>query len=160
MEVFRGRPASASHEAVAPEPLNCRPLTRQPPRPPRAPRGATHRCTQRVNDVVVVPTAWWHATCNTGDTFAFGGEDDCDKAACSVREPPSNGTRPARVCPDTSSAAACFGAYGATSAEEERERIPPLRIEQALLSVGRVDPELWTALGIPAREAEVGKDEL
>ena len=36
-------------------------------------------CVQRPGDVIVVPTAWWHATCNCSPyTFSLGGQDGCD----------------------------------------------------------------------------------
>ena len=36
-------------------------------------------CVQRPGDVIVVPTAWWHATCNCAAyTFSMGGQDACD----------------------------------------------------------------------------------
>ena len=36
--------------------------------------GATHDCIQRVGEVVVTPSVWWHATCNDGFTVAIGGQ--------------------------------------------------------------------------------------
>mmetsp|Transcript_6587 Transcript_6587/g.14721 ORF Transcript_6587/g.14721 Transcript_6587/m.14721 type:complete len:157 (+) Transcript_6587:430-900(+) len=44
--------------------------------------GVTH-CLQRPGEVMVVPTAWWHATCNLEPfTFGVGGQDDCDMVDC------------------------------------------------------------------------------
>ena len=40
-------------------------------------------CIQRPRDVMVVPTAWWHATCNIDPyTFGIGGQDSCDLVIC------------------------------------------------------------------------------
>lgn len=34
---------------------------------------------QRPGEIIVVPTAWWHATCNLSPyTFSLGGQDGCD----------------------------------------------------------------------------------
>ena len=44
--------------------------------------GVTH-CEQLAREVVVVPTAWWHATCNLeAYTFGVGGQDSCDLVDC------------------------------------------------------------------------------
>lgn len=44
--------------------------------------GVTH-CEQRAKEVIIVPTAWWHATCNLEDyTFGVGGQDSCDLVDC------------------------------------------------------------------------------
>ena len=46
--------------------------------------GCTHTCRQGVREVVVVPTGWWHATCNAGApeaTVGIGGQDCCDVLA-------------------------------------------------------------------------------
>ena len=45
--------------------------------------GSTHTCHQATREVVIVPTGWWHATCNAGDakdaaTLGIGGQDRCD----------------------------------------------------------------------------------
>ena len=40
-------------------------------------------CEHHAKEVMVVPTAWWHATCNLEDyTFGIGGQDSCDLADC------------------------------------------------------------------------------
>jgi hypothetical protein len=43
------------------------------------------QCSQRVGDIVIVPAAWWHSTCNIAPTsehehiiIGVGGEDQCD----------------------------------------------------------------------------------
>ena len=42
-------------------------------------RVASHACTQNAGDVILLPTAWWHSTCNYGDeTIGVGGQDSCD----------------------------------------------------------------------------------
>ena len=46
--------------------------------------GATHVCAQRISEVVVVPAAWWHATCHKTLTVAIGGEDRCDVTTSSL----------------------------------------------------------------------------
>ena len=41
------------------------------------PAGVTHVCGQRENDVIIVPTLWWHATCNMEPdrmTMAIGSQ--------------------------------------------------------------------------------------
>lgn len=44
--------------------------------------GGTH-CLQRPGEVMLVPTAWWHATCNLAPyTLGLGGQDDCDMGEC------------------------------------------------------------------------------
>ena len=51
-----------------------------------APLGATHACVQQPGEVMIVPTAFWHATCNLGPppTIGWGGQDLCDAARCST----------------------------------------------------------------------------
>lgn len=40
-------------------------------------------CVQRPREVMVVPTAWWHATCNVDAyTLGVGGQDSCDLVLC------------------------------------------------------------------------------
>lgn len=111
----------------------------------RPPDGATHRCWQAAQDVMIVPTAWWHATCNFGldITFGFGGEDDCDVRACD-----DGPTSP--ICPpDLMLAAACHGEQGARHALLERQTRRD-RLEQSILTVASVDSErIWAAAGLP-----------
>lgn len=39
----------------------------------------TIRCLQSEGEVIALPTAWWHATCNLGEyTVGIGGQDSCD----------------------------------------------------------------------------------
>lgn len=39
----------------------------------------TIRCLQSAGEVIALPTAWWHATCNLGEyTVGIGGQDSCD----------------------------------------------------------------------------------
>ena len=120
----------------------------------RPPRGATHQCVQRPGTVIVVPTAWWHATCNFGEgpIFAFGGEDDCDVRPCEDIRSPST------VClADDERAAACHGDEGARHAEainRELDRHGGVRkLEQSILTVSSVDQHgVWETLGLPAHE--------
>ena len=65
------------------------------------PAGVTHICDQRENDLMIVPTLWWHATCNMEDdrmTFALGSQGpelservdrvhQADTAMARVRDP-------------------------------------------------------------------------
>ena len=45
-------------------------------------------CLQRPGEVMVVPTAWWHATCNLGEfTLGVGGQDSCDLIDCTPPGP-------------------------------------------------------------------------
>ena len=40
-------------------------------------------CLQRAREEMVVPTAWWHATCNLdAHTLGIGGQDSCDLVLC------------------------------------------------------------------------------
>lgn len=43
-------------------------------------RNDTTLCVQHAGDLVVSPTAWWHATCQLSDgvVVGVGGQDDCD----------------------------------------------------------------------------------
>ena len=47
----------------------------------------TH-CLQRPGEVMIVPTAWWHATCNLAEfTLGIGGQDSCDLIDCTPPGP-------------------------------------------------------------------------
>ncbi|KAL1515964.1 hypothetical protein AB1Y20_002577 [Prymnesium parvum] len=51
-------------------------------------------CLQRPGEVMVVPTAWWHATCNLGEfTLGVGGQDACDLVDCTPPGPPGESAR-------------------------------------------------------------------
>jgi hypothetical protein len=52
--------------------------------------GVTHACAQAKGEVMVVPTAWWHATCNAhqATTVAIGGQDECDLNRQCLDAPP------------------------------------------------------------------------
>ena len=39
---------------------------------------ASHACQQVPGELMVVPSAWWHATCQLPHTVAVGGQDACD----------------------------------------------------------------------------------
>ena len=40
-------------------------------------------CLQKPKEVMIVPTAWWHATCNLDPyTLGLGGQDSCDLVVC------------------------------------------------------------------------------
>lgn len=82
------------------------------------PAGTTHACEQRSGELIVVPTGWWHATCNDGVTFAFGGQDECDAVPC-----PRDAV--GFWCPTTDAQLTidCFGDHGRTRARtDERGR--------------------------------------
>eukprot|EP00440_Ansanella_granifera_P041425 gb/GFBE01044922.1/.p1 GENE.gb/GFBE01044922.1/~~gb/GFBE01044922.1/.p1 ORF type:complete len:302 (+),score=34.41 gb/GFBE01044922.1/:1-906(+) len=98
------------------------------------PAGVLCRLTQRAGEVVVVPTGSWHSTCNFGDVFAFGGEDDCDKTSCKLNN----------VCPRASLVEKCHGEFGALTAGDfvRPSGFPPM--EQAQLVVRSVKPAIWT----------------
>ena len=125
-------------------------------RPGNAP-GATLVCEQTEGMTMVVPTGWWHTTCNwEGTTLGIGGEDDCDKVAC---EPPPTDPRRSHVCSDPRRWAACFGEYGEEARDRavelaarhggrKRERAMNMRLEQAIMTVRSVDPALWQAVQI------------
>lgn len=113
------------------------------------PFGATYQCSQRAGELIVVPTAMWHATCNTGTTFAFGGEDMCDLAPCA----PSS---PSYHCVDVERTVECHEwlGRGADGSEPLREATPTVsvgvgkRLEQAQLTVRSVDPAVWDAVSL------------
>jgi hypothetical protein len=76
------------------------------------PRGVTHACMQRAGQLIVVPTAMWHATCNAGGfAFGFGGEDSCDVGMCYDAE-----GRQGPFCSVPERAVACSGEHGAALA--------------------------------------------
>lgn len=46
-------------------------------------------CTQIPGEVIMVPTTWWHATCNAElYTLGIGGQDSCDMQDCTPPGPP------------------------------------------------------------------------
>ena len=52
-------------------------------------RNDTVLCVQHAGDIVVSPTAWWHATCQLSDgvVLGVGGQDDCDGRVEHASEP-------------------------------------------------------------------------
>ena len=65
----------------------------------------TLACTQNAGEIIVLPTAWWHATCNLGEfTVGIGGQDSCDLGCTeAVRKDPN-----APFCHDTSRHVVCW----------------------------------------------------
>ena len=107
--------------------------------------GSTHTCDQRPGEVVVVPTAWWHATCNEpeffGDkayTLGIGGQDWCDtkpQMDCpQLLVPPLerllNKQKTQQVCGDPEFTVACHDEWGLQLAKHTGERLyqPDLQI--------------------------------
>lgn len=140
----------ASPGSPRPQPPSCMSKGAADAQPP--PPDTTHGCVQRPGEVLVVPTGWWHATCNFGATFAFGGEDDCDVRSCHEGERSIGGLRD--VCADTALVAACHGPLGDESRREyaERLRVDGSRstakgeLEQSIMTVQAVDSGVWKAL--------------
>ena len=148
----------APHTSSKPPEPSCEPLAAGAAWPTLPPTGATHTCVQRAGEAIVVPTAWWHATCNVGATFAFGGEDSCDVAACDL----SSGGHGSRVCPILDQMAACHAEAGARQGALERQQRRG-RLEQSMLTVKAVDARVWGHLGLSASERvmpQPGKSEL
>ena len=97
--------------------------------------GCTHTCRQGVREVVVVPTGWWHATCNAGApeaTVGIGGQDCCDavedgERGCSLDIPPRakllNQQGVPSVCQDAERAVACWGELGESAGAEIGARL-------------------------------------
>lgn len=102
--------------------------------------GCTHVCEQSTWEVIVVPTAWWHATCNEhGDdgTVGIGGQDACDTAhagTCDLQMPTSarllNKQGVHSVCPDAELGLACHDQYGVDLARSSAPRLlqPDLQV--------------------------------
>ena len=105
--------------------------------------GCTHSCRQSTREVVIVPTGWWHSTCNApGPTVGIGGQDRCDALddgtpGCRLRYPAAerllNQQGVSGVCPDASRAAACHGELGLSV----DATVPP-RLLQPDLQVSKV----------------------
>ena len=103
------------------------------------PHGVTHACMQKEGEVVVAPTAWWHATCNLGVTVAIGGQDECDLVrdcfAFVDMDPVPDPTYTAkpmwRYCADPTLHESCHGDAG----EEHARRAHP-RLLQPLWRLG------------------------
>ena len=105
----------------------------RPPNPTCADRAriealpnVTH-CLQRPGEVMVVPTAWWHATCNLGEyTLGVGGQDSCDLLDCTPPGPPDEDPHELHMrklfCLDEHRSLGCNGAYGAARARWHAER--------------------------------------
>ena len=86
--------------------------------------GVTH-CVQRVGEVMVVPTAWWHATCNLADfTLGYGGQDSCDLIDCTPPGPSDETPRDYHLrmlfCKDDARDEACHGALGLEMAQNHQ----------------------------------------
>ena len=75
---------------------------------------------------MVVPTAWWHATCNLGAfTLGIGGQDSCDMVDCTPAGPADETEFELHMrkqfCRDDSRGARCF-ADEFQSARRARQR--------------------------------------
>ena len=127
--------------------------------------GVTH-CLQQAGEVMVVPTAWWHATCNLEPfTLGLGGQDSCDMIDCTppgpANEDPHALHMRKRFCRDEQRVAECFGPQ---SGDVYREAL--LRVDQELeikRRLGRrshtVEGERW-ASWVVQQEAGGAKTEL
>ena len=86
--------------------------------------GTTRVCRHGTHEVVIVPTGWWHSTCNGGDaeaTVGIGGQDRCDtindgEPGCALLIPSQqqllNQQGVPSVCPDPARVAKCYGPFG------------------------------------------------
>ena len=100
---------------------------------------------------MIVPTAWWHATCNAADTVSLGGQDMCGlernclagsqkRADAILTTPPrekSDGAEPMewRLCDVPSLEVACHGRHGV-----DNGRALPPRLLQPLWRLGHELP--------------------
>ena len=100
--------------------------------------GVSH-CLQRPREVMVVPTAWWHATCNLEPyTFGIGGQDSCDLVLCPGFENAHHMHK--QFCPiGRARSAYCFSSAGTQS--EGDSFAQSLRAEAA----ARAGDEAWEA---------------
>ena len=83
--------------------------------------GVTH-CLQEAGEVMVVPTAWWHATCNLeAFTLGVGGQDSCDMKDCTPPGPPDEDPHDLHMrkqfCRQARLVEHCHGDYGAQEYE-------------------------------------------
>lgn len=89
--------------------------------------GEVTHCLQRPGEVMVVPTAWWHATCNLGEfTLGVGGQDYCDLEDCTPVGPAGETAHERHMrmvfCADGARQEACHGAAGLEIAARETRR--------------------------------------
>lgn len=55
------------------------PMPRDPKCTDRSDHPTSFACTQFGGEIITLPTAWWHATCNYhNETIGVGGQDSCD----------------------------------------------------------------------------------
>ena len=71
-------------------------------------------CTQKPGEIMIVPTTWWHATCNSGEfTFGIGGQDSCGMRDCTPPGPHDETAMERHMrmkfCKDANLDAFCFG---------------------------------------------------
>ena len=100
--------------------------------------GSSHMCEQQQGEVVVVPPAWWHATCNQPVSFGsagrytlgIGGQDKCgtipfNHRDCKLVLPPPerllNKQQETNLCPDAKMAVRCHGTLGLDMARADNE---------------------------------------
>lgn len=66
----------------------------------------TTHCLQEAGDIIALPTAWWHATCNLDPfTIGIGGQDSCDLGC--VQEAKQNPNTP--FCQNVAKHYKCWG---------------------------------------------------
>ena len=80
---------------------------------------------------MVVPTAWWHATCSTANTVSIGGQDMCGLEHDCLAASEASGPMEWRLCDDPLLAVACHGPHGV----ETGRKLPP-RLLQPLWRLG------------------------
>lgn len=107
-------------------------------------------CAQLPGEVIVVPSAWWHATCNTAPfTLGVGGQDSCDIADCTPPGPPDETAHQyhmrMKFCPHPERSAECYR----MALMRDRAQLAATR-ERA--RSGQVNATGWLPLGLPSRE--------